>query len=313
MADSGCVMTALRQALADYLDLRRSLGFGLVRDGKLLAQFLDYLDEHGMTTVTTQAAVAWASLPTGASPGWLGMRLRTVRGFAGYLHALDPAAQVPPRGVLPGRGRRAVPYLYSSADLAALFAQTEQQCTPLRAATMRTFIGLLAVTGMRLGEVIALDDADFDPVDGLLIVRRAKGGGSRQLPLHPTTVAALVDYQVLRDQHFARRAGAALLVSNAGTRLLNYNVGQTFAKLVRRAGLTARSPSCRPRPHDLRHSFAVATLLDWYRDGGDVTARLPLLSTYLGHVAPAHTYWYLHAAPELLAEAAHRLDTQAGR
>jgi integrase/recombinase XerD len=306
-------MTALRQALADYLDLRRSLGFGLVRDGKLLAQFLDYLDEHRMITVTTQAAVAWASLPTNGSLGWLGMRMRAVRGFAGYLHALDPAVEVPPPGVLPGHGRRAVPYLYSPADLAALFAQAEQQCTPLRAATIRTLIGLLAVTGMRLGEVTGLDDDDFDPVDGLLLVRRAKGGGCRQLPLHPTTTAALVDYRVLRDQHFARPVSDALLVSNAGTRLLNYNVGQTFAKLVRRAGLAAHGRPRQPRPHDLRHSFAVSTLLDWYRAGVDVSARLPLLSTYLGHVAPAHTYWYLQAAPELLAEAAHRLDTQAGR
>lgn len=306
-------MTALRQALADYLDLRRSLGFGLVRDGKLLAQFLDYLDEHRMITVTTQAAVVWASLPTNGSLGWLGMRMRAVRGFAGYLHALDPAVEVPPPGVLPGQGRRAVPYLYSPADLAALFTQAEQQCTPLRAATIRTLIGLLAVTGMRLGEATGLDDDDFDPVDGVLLVRRAKGGGSRQLPLHPTTTAALVDYRALRDQHFARPVSTALLVSNTGTRLLNYNVGQTFAKLVRRAGLTAHGRPRQPRPHDLRHSFAVATLLDWYRAGVDVSARLPLLSTYLGHVAPAHTYWYLQAAPELLAEAAHRLDIQAGR
>jgi integrase len=305
-------MTALGTALADYLDLRRSLGFGLVRDAKLLAQFLDYLHEQHIATVTTDAAVAWARLPVNGSPGWWGMRLRVVRGFAVYLHTLDPAVEVPPRGVLPGQPRRAVPYLYSPADIAALLAQTHGLRTPLRTATMGTLIGLLAVTGMRLGEVIALDDNDFDPAEGLLLVRRAKGGGSRQIPLHPTTVAALDDYQALRDHIFTLPVSEALLVSGAGTRLLNYNVGQTFAKLVRRAGLSARTPSCRPRPHDLRHSFAVATLLDWYRDGGDVPARLPLLSTYLGHVAPAHTYWYLQAAPELLAEAARRLDTHPG-
>ena len=245
-------MTALRQALADYLALRRSLGFGLVRDGKLLAQFLDYLDEHCMTTVTTQAAVAWASLPANGSQGWLGMRMRAVRGFASYLHALDPAVQVPPSGVLPGHGRRVVPYLYSPADLAALFNQAKQRCTPLRAATICTLIGLLAVTGMRLGEATGLDDDDFDPVDGLLLVRRAKGGGPRQLPLHPTTVAALLDYQALRNQHFARPVSTALLVSNAGTRLLHCNVGLTFAKLVRQASLTS-GRSRQPRPHDLRH------------------------------------------------------------
>jgi integrase len=305
-------MTALRTALADYLDLRRSLGFGLVRDAKLLAQFVDYLEDQHITTVSTDAAVSWARLPVEASPGWWGMRLRVVRGFATYLHTLDPAVEVPPRGVLPGQPRRAVPYLYSQADIAALFAQAQQLRTPLRTATLRTLIGLLAVTGMRIGEVIALDDDDFDTAEGLLVVRHAKGRTSRQIPLHPSTVTALVAYQTLRDQSFARPVSPALLVSAAGTRLLKANVGQTFAKLVRRAGLTARSTSCRPRPHALRHSFAVATLLDWYRDGGDVPARLPLLSTYLGHVAPAHTYWYLQAAPELLAEAARRLDTHRG-
>jgi integrase len=126
-------------------------------------------------------------------------------------------------------------------------------------------------------------------------------------PLHPTTVTALQDYRQFRDQHFPAPRSPALLVSTAGTRLLYYNVGQTFARLARRAGLASRSGNCRPRPHDLRHSFAVATLLDWCHDGGNVAARMPLLSAYLGHAAPAHTYWYLHASPEVLAEAARRL------
>jgi len=306
-------MTTLRTALADYLDLRHSLGFGLKRDAKLLAQFITYLDEQQCDTVTTAAAVAWASLPAPASPGWLGMRLSVVRSFAAYLHTLDPATEVPPPGLLSGRGRRAVPYLYSDADIAALLAQAEQLRTPLRTATIQTLIGLLAVTGMRIGEVLALDDNDFDVTDGLILVRHAKLGKSRHVPLHPSAVTALVAYRRLRDHAFPFPGSEALLVSNAGTRLLNYNVGQTFAKLVRRAGLSARSPSCRPRPHDLRHSFAVRTLLEWYRDGGDVATRLPLLSTYLGHVAPANTYWYLQAAPELMAEAARRLDTHHGQ
>lgn len=201
--------------------------------------------------------------------------------------------------------------IYSDADIADLMAQAERLKTPLRQATIRTVIGLLAVTGMRLGEVTGLDDTDFDPDVGLLVVRHAKFTKQRQIPLHPSTVAALVAYRHLRDEVFPLPASTALLVSGAGTRLSNYNVGQTFAKLARRAGLTPRSPACRPRPHDLRHSFAVRTLLAWYRDGGDVAARLPLLSTYLGHVAPANTYWYLTAAPELMAEAARRLEEKS--
>jgi integrase len=305
-------MTGLRGALGDYLALRRSFGFSLERDAKLLAQFIAYLEQRGASTVTVSDAVAWVGLPSGASPGWLGFRMSVVRGFATYLRTLDPATEVPPVGLLSGRCRRAVPYLYSDADIAALLTQAQRLRTRLRTATITTLIGLLAVTGMRVGEVIGLDDEDFDAERGLLIVRAAKLGKWRQVPLHPSAVTALEGYRRLRDQQFPRPVSSALLVSTAGTRLLYYNVSQTFTKLVRRAGLTGRSGSSRPRPHDLRHTFAVRTLLDWCRDGGDVAARMPLLSTYLGHVEPANTYWYLQAAPELLAEAARRLDAAPG-
>jgi integrase/recombinase XerD len=301
-------VTDLPSALTDYLDLRRSLGFGLKRDAKLLAQFIAYPHERGTTTITVADALAWATLPADASPGWLGFRMSVVRGFAAYLHTLDSCVEVPPPGLLPGRTRRATPYLYSDADITALFAQAERLRTPLRTATLQTFIGLMSVTGMRGGEVVHLDNDDFDPARGLLTIRHAKLGKWRQLPLHPTTVTALHAYQQLRDQTFPHPLSPALLVSIAGTRLCYDGVGPTFAKLARRAGLNPRSALCRPRPHDLRHTFAVHTLLEWYRDGADVAARMPLLSTYLGHVEPANTYWYLQAAPELLAEAARRLE-----
>jgi integrase/recombinase XerD len=296
-------MTGLRQALADYLDLRRGLGFKLDSDARLLGQFVGYLEERGACTVTVAGALAWATLPAGASRG----RITVVRGFAAYLATVDPATEVPPASLLPRGSHRAVPFLYSDADIAALIAQAQRLKTPVRRATFATLIGLLAVTGMRRGEAIGLDDEDFDPARGLLLVRHAKFGKQRLLPLHPTTTGAIEDYRRLRDQVFPQPRSQALLVSSTGTRLLDCGVGQTFAKLARRAGLAARPGGSRPRPHDLRHSFAVTTLLDWYRDGGDVAARLPQLSAYLGHVAPANTYWYLHAAPELLAEAALRL------
>jgi integrase len=305
-------MSGLREALAGYLDLRHSLGFTLEREARLLDQFIAHLEERGSSTVTVTDALAWATLPPDASAGWLRFRMQAVRGFATYLRTLDPATEVPPASLLPGGPRRAVPYLYSPADITALLAQADRLKTPLRRATIKTLIGLMAVTGMRGGEVVALDDEDFDTSRGLLLVRHAKLGRHRLLPLHHTTTAALLAYRHLRDQYFPRPVSEALLVSDAGTRLLYYNVGQTFAKLARRAGLTARSGNCRPRPHDLRHSFAVATLLDWCRDGAEITARMPLLSAYLGHTAPAHTYWYLHAAPELLAEAARRLGPGSG-
>jgi integrase/recombinase XerD len=301
--------TTLRAALADYLALRRGLGYGLVRDEKLLDQLLDWLEPQGRERITVADALAWVWLPEAASASWLRMRMRVVRGFAGYLHTVDPAQEVPPPGLVSGRVDRAVPYLYCDTEIAALMAAADHLSTPLRRATVATLIGLLAVTGMRLGEVIGLDDTDFDPEHGLLIVRHAKLGKHRLLPLHPSTVTAVNTYRRLRDDTFPQAVSTALLVSQAGTRLLNFNVGQTFARLARQAGLAPRSPRCRPRPHDLRHTFAVNTLLDWYRDGGDVAARLPLLSTYLGHVAPANTYWYLEAAPELLAQAVDRLET----
>jgi integrase/recombinase XerD len=246
-------MTGLRPALASYLDLRRSLGFKLDRDEKLLDQFITCLEERGTSTVTVTDALAWATQPAGGSPGWLRMRMTVVRSFAAYLATIDPSAEVPPASLLPGGTHRAVPYLYSPADIAALLAQAGKLKTPLRRATIATLIGLMAVTGMRGGEVVALDDEDFDTGRGLLLVRHAKLGKHRLLPLHPTTVTAMQDYRHLRDQRFPRPVSEALLVSSAGTRLLYYNVGLTFARLARRAGLAGRSGGSRPRPHDLRH------------------------------------------------------------
>jgi len=179
-------MTGLRHALAGYLELRRSLGFKLERHAEMLGQLVSWLDDHGATTVTTADAVAWVTLPQRASPGWLQYRMQAARGFAAYLATLDPSAEVPPPGLLPGGARRAVPYLYSQADIAALFAQAGQQLkTPLRQQTFKTLIGLMAVTGIRGGEAIALDDEDFDPGRGLLLVpmpNSAATGCSRCTP-----------------------------------------------------------------------------------------------------------------------------------
>jgi integrase len=301
----------MRAALADYLRLRRALGYALRRDEKLLAQFLTWLEGHGKDTVTVADALAWASLPASGSPSWLAFRMGVVRGFAGYLHTLDTRVEVPPRGLLPDSPHRAVPYLYSDADIAALIALARRLRTPLRAATIATVIGLLAVTGMRIGEVIALDDTDLELTDRLLRVRHAKGGSQRLVPLHPTTIGALLEYRQGRDAIFTPALSPALFVSTSGQRLQYVNVCATFITLVRRAGLPQRPPPCRPRIHDLRHSMAVRTLLDWYRDGADIASRLPLLSAYLGHIDPKGTYWYLDAAPELMAEAARRLEPGA--
>ena len=301
-------MSRLHDALADYLSVRRAMGYKLIRSGGLLVQFVDYLESFDVETITIEHAVAWARLPSQSSLDWQAQRLSIVRGFASWMSALDPATEVPPTDLLPRRTQRPTPYLYSEDDIAALLSACVTLQPPRRAATYQTLLGLLAVTGMRIGEAIRLDRSDFDVSAGLLLVRSTKFGKDRYLPLHPTTVDVLSGYLAWCDRHFPSPTTAAVFASIRGTRLRYNNARDTFNALARHAGLRPRSASCRPTLHGLRHSFAVTTLLDGYRTGADVQARLPLLSTYLGHVCPADTYWYLSAAPELLALASQRLE-----
>jgi integrase len=302
------VTGTLRGQLAGYLALRRALGYRLDRPEKLLNQFLDHLDRAGESRVTVAVALDWARLPANGGSNWWAYRLSAVRGFAAYLHAIDPVHEIPAADLLPQRPLRASPYLYSDADIAALIAATCALRTPLRQATFATLIGTLAVTGIRVGEAIALNRGDADLASGRLVVRHGKFGKARELTLHPTTVTALRRYQRLRDQSAPATGTAAFFVSQAGTRLLYCNVHNAFRRLVHLAGLTPRSASCRPRIHDLRHSFAVKAMLDAYAAGQDGQARLTLLSTWLGHVHPGSTYWYLSASPELMAVAGQRLE-----
>jgi integrase/recombinase XerD len=307
-------MSVLGKHLEDYLALRRSLGFKLGRPGQMLAGFVGYLEQAGARTVTTGHALAWATSPAGADPTYWRARLAAIRPFARYLAPLVPGTEIPPPGLLPGpSSRRAVPYLYSAAEVTALMAAAAAIRTPFRAATYQVLIGLLAATGMRVGEAISLDRDDLDTGSGLLTVRDGKFGKSRQLPLHDSVLRALAGYAQLRERRRAQPAAPAFFASVTGTRLIYNNVHFTFHDLARQAGLRPRSAACRPRVHDLRHTFAVTTLARWYADGGDVAARLPLLSTWLGHADPSGTYWYLTGTPELLALAAARLEPGAAR
>ena len=305
-------MSPLATALAEYLTIRRKLGFKLGREGQLLQDFVAYLDKQGATTVTTELALAWARKPTGAHRSWWGARLSTVRVFAKYLQTIDPATQVPPADILPARSQRATPYLYSASDIDALMVTARRLRFEHRAVTFTTLIGLLAVTGMRVGEAIGLDLDDIDWSEGSLTIRKSKFGKSREVVLHPTTVEALHAYARQRQQLRPRPRTPSFFVSMAGTRLIYQNVHCTFHELVGQADIGPRSSRCRPRPHDLRHTFAVNTLLAWYRDGLDVPSRMHLLSTYLGHLDPSETYWYLSATPELLSLAGQRLELTLG-
>ncbi len=256
--------------------------------------------------------MSWATRPVGVQPVRCAQRLCAVRGFARYLHALDPTVEVPPTDLLPYRRQRPAPYLYSQADIIRLIAAASLLRPALRAATYHTLFGLLAVTGMRVGEAIRLDSDDVDLHAGVLVITQTKFGKHRRLPLHPSTVAALRGYGEERDELCRRPTAPSFFVSTRGTRLLYPCVHAAFTQLLACTGLDAPAGAGNPRIHGLRHSFAVATLRDWYRDGADVAAKLPILSAYLGHAHPASTYWYLSAAPDLLALAAERLEHTEG-
>jgi integrase len=257
MADREPVMSALDQALADYLRIRRAMGYKLVRDGKLLAQFIGFLNDRDTPRVTTELALEWAQLPRSGNPSWAANRLTVVRGFAKYLQTIDPASEVPPTGLLAAGQRRATPYLYSDADITALIEATSILRSPLRAATYGTLIALLAVSGMRIGEAINLDRGDIDSAHGVVTVRNAKHGKTREIALHPSTVRALDGYQHDLDRWLRSPSTQAVFISPAGTRLVYHNVSWTFSKLARHAGLSARSGSCRPRLHEYADVFVM--------------------------------------------------------
>jgi integrase/recombinase XerD len=302
-------MSTLAGRAEEYLRIRRMLGHELAEAARLLPRFVAYLDETGAEVITVDAALAWAQQPQ-ARPGSkvAARRMTVARGFARHMAGIDPRTQVPPPGLLPYRQRWRPPFIYSDADIAALMAQVPRIVrSPLRAATYQTLIGLLAATGMRVGEALRLERGQVDWAEGVLTVHATKFGKSREVPLSPGTVQALAAYARVRDQFMPRLRTPAFFVSTAGTPVAYPHFGAAFRLAIAASGVGAGSP-VRPRVHDMRHSFAVRTLAGWYRAGEDVSALLPRLSTYLGHRDPVSTYWYLSAAPELLELAAGRLQ-----
>jgi integrase/recombinase XerD len=304
-------VNTLPDLVEQYVGLRRSLGFKLARPGQLLTQFAVYCQKAGADVVTTELALAWARQPAGHRLWW-SYRLSAVRSFARYLHAVDPRHEVPAADLLPRGPRLAETFIYSATDIMKLMTAATELPHPLMCATYRTYIGLLAATGMRAGEAIRLDRDDVHWSDSLLVVRDTKFGKSREIVLHPSTVEALHYYDRRRRSLLSRPRTPAFFVSTVGTRLIYTNVRAVFHALTKVAAVSPRSKHCRPRIHDLRHTFAVNTLLDWYRAGVDVAERMHALTTYLGHTQPAYTYWYLSATPELFALVGQRLERQLG-
>jgi integrase/recombinase XerD len=301
-------MSALSEHLRGYLRLRRLLGHELADAARLLPRFVAYLDANEIEFVTVKATVDWSLEPNALerTTVW-GRRFMVARGFARYLSGIDPRTEVPPAGLIPIRRQWRPPFIYSEADVAALMDQARRSIPqPLRAATYETLIGLLASTGLRVGEAIRLDRHDIDWDEGVLLVRRSKFGKSRVVPLRSSTLEALHEYARRRDRLCPRPASESFFVSLRGTRVIYACVWPTHRMLCERAGVGAGAAHP-PRVHDHRHSFAVRTLVGWYRDGHDIQARLPWLATYLGHREPRYTYHYLSAAPELLEHAARLL------
>ncbi len=304
-------MNTLPQALDEYLALRQAMGFQ-VRDARsLLRRFITFLEQQQATYITHELAVRWATEPRAVQPPEWARRLSLVRGFARYRRATDPRTQIPSMGVLPYQPQRASPYLYSDAEIEQLLQAAEHLPSPtgLRAQTYVAAFGLLAVTGMRVGELVGLDNTDVDLTRGHLTIQHGKFDKSRLLPLHPSTRQALRHYVLERDSRYPIRQTPSFLVSEQGTRLSNWALRRTFVTLSRQIGLRGPADSHGPRLHDFRHRFAVEVLLRWYREGVDVERHLPELSTYLGHVKVSDTYYYLSATPELLELAMNRLES----
>lgn len=305
-------MTSLATALDEYLGMRQGLGIRFRVPAGLLHRFVAFLQQEGREVITRDLAVQWAMAPRHAQPATWAWRLGIVRRFALWRQATDPRTEVPPAGLLPHRFRRPPPHLYTDEEIRRLLtaARALPSMRGLRGLTYATLFGLLVATGLRVSEVLALDDGDVAWESECLTIRRTKFGKSRIVPVHRSTTHALRAYVDARDRLVPRRQTSAVFVSERGTRLADDNTRHTFVVVSRRAGLRVTAGGRHghgPRLHDMRHRFAASTLLAWYRAGKDVERELPKLATYLGHVHVTDTYWYLEAVPELLQLAATRV------
>jgi integrase/recombinase XerD len=303
-----------------YLAVRRSLGADLRTDERILRRFITFADREGAMCVNTDLILHWLQSLPAANPGTRATRFNVVRIFAEWLHGIDAKHEAPPRGLVPGRFRRAHPYIYGESEIAAIIehARTLPSVYGMRGLTCSTLFGLIAVTGLRISEAVSLDPTDIDIDHGVLRVRRGKLGKERLLPLDPSVVKRLESYGIERDRLLGRRP-EAFFVTCEGRRLGDCGARYNFAHVCQQIGLRQPQLYLRhgrgPRIHDLRHTFAVRTLLNWYRSGKDVGREMIKLTTWLGHATPTHTYWYLEAVPELLELASARIlgTEEAGR
>ena len=312
-------MTSFTERLDQCLAERRFYGGNWVSQAKLVRPFAAFADSQGAKRITTELFLRWKQEYGSAGRSAWTVRLAAVRVFATWLQAIDPRTEVPPLGLVPGNSTRARPYIFSDAEIRSILAEAARlpSCSGLRGLTQPTLFGLLAVTGMRIGEALALDGRDIDLDEGFVMVRHAKGGRCRTIPITECTADRLRDYRAGMAAILGRTPDAWFCGSMAGNRMPKGTAQQNFAEVGRRLGL--RPPPVKgstvrdPRLHDLRHSYATKTLLDWFRQGLDIDAEMYKLSTVLGHSCPGGTYWYIEAVPELLALASERSGTAPDR
>jgi len=303
-------MKTLRQAVGDYLSLRRSLGFKLKKHEPCLRELVSFLKKERASRISTPLALQFATRHRHQQPAEWASRLSIVRGFARYRSGDDLATEIPLPGLLPYRPMRARPYLYSEEEIRQLLeaARTLPSIYSLKPWTYYCLFGLLVVTGIRISEALNLQTKDIDWLEGVLTIQGTKFGKSRLVPLHASTRRVLAAYAKRRDGFLAKRPVSHFFVSSRGKRLDGGDVRRTFYKLSRQIGLRDASASHGPRLHDFRHRFAVETLVRWYHEDEEVERRLPILSTYLGHAHVTDTYWYLTSTPELLGAAGKRME-----
>jgi integrase/recombinase XerD len=305
-------MSNLRQELDRYLTIRRSLGYDLGTAERMLKRFITFAEAEGTEHVSADLFLRWQAAFGNANRQTWAAHFVVVRRFAEWLHGFDSLHEIIPRGLIPCRTMRPRPYIYSDAEIARIIdtAAKLPSTYGLRASTMSTLFGLIAVTGLRINEALALNTDDVDIELGTLTIQRGKLGKARLVPLETSVVERLTMYITERDRVLGK-AQQALFVNESGKRVSDCSARYNFAVVSQHIGLRASEQFGRhgrgPRIHDLRHSFAARTIINWYRVDKDAGREMIKLSTYLGHSDPDNTYWYLEAVPELLELAAKRV------
>lgn len=312
----GSVMTGTVTALAaDYVALRRDLGYRSPSQERALRAFARHLDQAGhQGPVPLEASLDWATSTDSPDPCNPARRLIAVRGFLIHLSARDGATEVPPPGLLGPVGPRKPPHVYSDQEISDLMhaAAGLAPAGGLRPLSYATLFGLVACTGLRISEALSLTCGDVDLHDAMLIVRAGKGGRARLVPLHPTALAPLRAYVSGRIHRFGWPGADEAFFRTDYSNRISYNAANsTFTNLRCQLGWTASGRTRAPRVHDLRHRMVVRRIQSWNAQGADVDAKMAVLATYIGHAEVRNLYWYLSAVPELMTIIAGRFENFA--